>query len=104
IPLSIASEKIWAGLEEELQADMEIVQDGGFMVAETTEELNLLKNKYELEKRMGLNTELLTGSEARTIAPYLSEKVIGAAYCASEGHANPRHVTPQYAKRAQELG
>lgn len=104
IPLSITSEHVWKGLEEELQADMEVIQHGGFMVAETPEELELLKNKYELEKKWNLNTFLLTGDEARDLAPYLTKRVIGAAYCPSEGHANPRLVTPQFAKRASEWG
>ncbi|GAA0363421.1 NAD(P)/FAD-dependent oxidoreductase [Bacillus horti] len=104
IPMSITSEKMWQGLEEELQADMEVIQHGGFMVAETAEELELLKKKYELEKKWSLNTELLTGEEARGLAPYLSKRVIGAAFCPLEGHANPRLVTPQYAKRASEFG
>ena len=104
IPLSIASQKVWANLENELQADMEVIQHGGFMVAETEEELNLLKKKYELEKKWKLNTYLLSGDEAREIAPYLSKRIIGAAYCPDEGHANPRQVTPQYALRATEQG
>lgn len=104
IPLSNASEKLWGSLEHELDVDMEVVQHGGFMVAETKNELNLLKKKYELEKKWNLNTSLLTGDEAREIAPYLSKSIIGAAYCPSEGHANPRLVTPQFSKRASELG
>lgn len=104
IPMSVASGKVWRELEDELDADLEVVQDGGFMVAETEEELNLLKKKYELEKEWHLNTTLLTGDEARTIAPYLSKDIIGAAFCPDEGHANPRHVTLQFAKRAAEKG
>lgn len=104
IPMSIASEKVWRNLEEELGADMEVVQHGGFMVAETEEELHLLKKKYELEKKWNLNTTLLTGDEARAIAPYLSKSIKGAAFCPDEGHANPRHVTPQFAKRATKYG
>ncbi|GGP07789.1 NAD(P)/FAD-dependent oxidoreductase [Oceanobacillus neutriphilus] len=104
IPLSIESEKVWATLEQELQADMEVLQHGGFMVAETKEELELLKKKQDLENRWKLNTVLLTGDEARKIAPYLSKNIIAAAYCPIEGHANPRLVAPQFAKRAAEYG
>lgn len=104
IPMSIASEKIWRNLEKELQSDLEVIQHGGFMVAETKEELQLLKKKYELEKKWKLNTTLLTGDEARKIAPYLSNSIVGAAYCPDEGHANPRLVTPEFAKRASEYG
>lgn len=100
IPMSIASEKVWRNLEKELGADMEVVQHGGFMVAETEEEMHLLKKKYELEKKWNLNTTLLTGDETREMAPYLSKTIKGAAFCPDEGHANPRHVTLQFAKRA----
>lgn len=104
IPLSIASERMWASLEDELHADMEVIQHGGLMVAETVDELQVLKKKAELEKRWKLNTALLTGEEAREMAPYLSKRIIGAAYCPDEGHANPRLVTPQYARCAKENG
>src|SRR5690625_1655941 len=104
IPMSVESEKVWRALEDELDADLEVIQDGGFMVAETEEELALLKKKYELEKKWHLNTELLTGDEVRKIAPYLSKNIIGAAFCPDEGHANPRHVTLTYAQRAAEKG
>lgn len=104
IPLSIASQKVWRTLEDELQRNIGVHQNGGFMVAETEDELQLLKKKYELEKRWELNTTLLTGDEVRKIAPYLSDNVIGASYCPDEGHANPRLVTIQFAKRAQQLG
>lgn len=100
IPFSKASEAVWRGLEEELQMDLEVVQHGGLMVAETPEEWQLLKKKFELEKRLGLNTELLSKSETHEIAPYLSDKIVGAAYCPDEGHANPREVTPAFVKRA----
>ncbi|MFD1031711.1 NAD(P)/FAD-dependent oxidoreductase [Metaplanococcus flavidus] len=104
IPFSKASELVWRELETELQMDLEVVQHGGLMVAETTEEWQLLKKKFDLEKRLDLNTELLSKSETLRLAPYLSKSVVGAAYCPDEGHANPREVTPAFARRAIENG
>lgn len=104
VPFSRASEAVWRGLEKELQMDLEVVQHGGLMIAETPEEWQVLKRKFELEKRLGLNTELLSESETHRLAPYLSKSVIGAAFCPDEGHANPREVTPAFIKRAMENG
>ncbi|WP_027964678.1 NAD(P)/FAD-dependent oxidoreductase [Halalkalibacillus halophilus] len=104
IPLSIASETKWRHLESELGLDLEVVQHGGLMVAETAEEWKVLTKKFELEKKLGLNTELLSSYETHNLAPYLSEKVIGSAFCPEEGHANPRQVTPAFARKAIEKG
>lgn len=104
IPLSLASQTLWSELENELDADMEVVQHGGIMVAETDEEVALLRRKYDLERKWDLETELITGDEARKLAPYLSDQVKAACYCPAEGHANPRLVTPQFARKAREWG
>ena len=104
IPFSKAAEVVWRELENELQMDLEVVQHGGLMVAETTEEWMVLKRKFELEKRLNLNTELLSKSETLRLAPYLSKSVVGASYCPDEGHANPREVTPAFVRRAVENG
>ncbi|WP_019377574.1 NAD(P)/FAD-dependent oxidoreductase [Virgibacillus halodenitrificans] len=104
IPLSKESERMWAAVEDELDAKMDVAQHGGLMIAETDKEVEVLKQKYELEKELGLETELLSKDEARKIAPYLTESFKLASFCPTEGHANPRYIIPQYAKRAAENG
>jgi sarcosine oxidase, subunit beta len=104
IPISIMAQDLWSTLEQELQADMEVVQHGGLMLAETEEDVDKLKRKHRLEKELGLDSQLLTGEDARSIAPYLGANVLAAAYCPAEGHANPRVVTLEYAKKARESG
>lgn len=104
IPLNLLAIQEWARLETELDAPMDVALHGGLMLAETEADLALLKKKYALEKQWGLPTELLTAAEVREIAPYLSDKVIAAGYCAEEGHGNPRLVTPAFARAALRQG
>ena len=104
IPLHLDAERTWAGLSDELGEDVEVVQEGGLMLAETPVEVALLERKGRLERDGGLATEVITGDEARTIAPYLSKSVMAAGYCATEGHANPRLVAPAYARAAARHG
>jgi glycine/D-amino acid oxidase-like deaminating enzyme len=47
---------------------------------------------------------MLDGAELRRIAPYLSPEIRSASFCADEGHANPRWVTPAYAAAARAAG
>jgi glycine/D-amino acid oxidase-like deaminating enzyme len=74
------------------------------MVAETAEQLRLLRDKQRIEAAAGLETHVVEGDELRELAPYLAESVIGAAYCPDEGHVNPLLAAPLYARRAAEHG
>ena len=104
IPLVLDAVARWSDLEAELGEDLEIVQEGGFIVAETREEIELLEKKKDLESKWGLSTELLTGDEARRMAPYLSKTIQAAGYFSKEGHANPRLIAPALARAAMRLG
>lgn len=101
---SVEAYGLWKTLSDELGADVGLHQTGGWMVAETPEQLTLLHEKHLLEEEAGIHTEVLTGSELRDRAPYFSDRVIGATYCDLEGHANPLIVAPLYARRAKEHG
>ncbi|MHB1999984.1 MAG: NAD(P)/FAD-dependent oxidoreductase [Solirubrobacteraceae bacterium] len=105
LPLSVASQSEWARLPRQLGDDsLEIAQHGGLMVAETAEQMQMLDRKHELEREGGLVTELLDGEQSRAIAPYLSERIVGAGWCAQEGHANARAVTLAFARAAARAG
>jgi sarcosine oxidase, subunit beta len=104
LPLVLEAQTAWATLEEKLGEDIEVVQAGGLMCAETDAQVDVLRRKHELEQEWGLETELLGGDEVRAIAPYLAHSVRAAAYCGTEGHANPRLVGPAYARAAVRHG
>jgi glycine/D-amino acid oxidase-like deaminating enzyme/bacterioferritin-associated ferredoxin len=101
---SVEAYGLWKKLSAELGADIGLHQTGGWMVAETDEQLSLLHEKHVLEEEAGIHTEVLTGGRLRERAPYFSDRVIGATYCDLEGHANPLVVAPLYARRAIEHG
>ncbi|MBV7257492.1 FAD-binding oxidoreductase [Pacificimonas sp. WHA3] len=104
LPLNAFAIQLWQTLESELRADLEITMDGGLMLAVTDAEVALLKQKNALERSFGIDSELLTAAELRKLAPYLGEDVQMASYLAEEGHANPRLVTPAYARAAKRHG
>ncbi len=102
--LSLEAYSIWQKLGVELSGALDVHQTGGWMVAETPEQLQTLYDKHELETLAGIETEVLTGAALRARAPYLAEDLLGATYCPIEGHANPLVVSPLYALRATQLG
>lgn len=104
LPVNLQAIEDWSRLPQALQSDLELAMHGGLMVAETEAESDLLGRKCEVESRGGLPVRMLEGAELRRIAPYLSSETRCASYCAAEGHANPRFVTPAYAAAARAHG
>jgi sarcosine oxidase, subunit beta len=102
--LSLEAYAVWHGLADELDGPLDVHETGGWMVAETAEQLQILRDKYELEQLAGIATEVVVGDELRRRAPFLAEHLTGATYCPSEGHANPLLAAPLYALRAVQRG
>lgn len=101
---NLAAYEIWNALDEELDVPLGVHLTGGWMVAETEEQLRVLHEKRELEQQAGIITEVVTGAELRRRAPFLAPDLAGASYCPQEGHANPLIAAPAYALRAHQHG
>ena len=104
IPLMLESIRIWAGLEAELGCDLEVSIGGGILVAETEAQLRDVARKATIERAHGLTVEMLSHDDLRRLAPYVSERAVGGAFCPTEGKANPLKVTPAFARAAQRHG
>lgn len=104
IPLMLESIALWQELERELGCDFELSLPGGLLVAETAAQLRDVIRKAELEARHGLQTEILGRQELEAMAPYISRRMAGAAYCPREGKINPLIAAPALARAAAEAG
>jgi sarcosine oxidase, subunit beta len=104
LPLLAQAVDLWRSLPGMLRADLEVHTHGGVIAASTEHDLHLLERKVLLEKSVGIHAYMLTRSELRNLAPYLSERMVGGAFCPTEGKANPLLATPAFATAAQKLG
>src|SRR5262245_39409918 len=102
--LHVEASRLWRSIETDLSGDLGVRFGGGFFVAEDAEQLHRLREKARLEREIGLDTEVLSGAEARALAPCLGEAIIGADYCADEGHANPLLVGAAFLRAAARAG
>lgn len=96
--------ELWQGLSEELGEPLDVKLTGGLVVATTDEQMRQIARKAEIEATMGVETVVLGREELRLVAPYLTDKAIGAGFCAMEGKANPLRATFAFARRATERG
>ena len=104
LPLQRESARLWPEVAETLGADLEIVRTGGLMVAETREQMAKLARKAALEARFGTPVEVIGRDELRALAPRLSGRLVGAAYCAEEGKMSPLTAGPAVLEAALAAG
>ena len=75
---------------------------GGIMLAGTKERMDWLRMAKARGRYLGMELELISVSEAKTLFPMMDEKhFVGAMYDPIEGHVDPYGVTHAYAKSAQ---
>ncbi len=104
VPLMMEGNRIWRGLEEELQADLEWVQGGNLALAATPERLARFEEWLEVARQAGLATRLLSGAEVRALLPGVAREWLGGLYTASDGHAEPVRATRAFADAAARHG
>jgi len=63
-----------------------------------------IQRKVSIEREFGINAEMLNKTDLRQYAPYVSERMIGAAFYPDEGKANPLLAGPAFAAKAVALG
>ncbi|WP_320039970.1 FAD-binding oxidoreductase [uncultured Desulfobacter sp.] len=105
LPLAMYGvQNLWPHLSEELGTDVEYYQWGNLRLGKTDEHLEILQGLTDVAVSLGLDVKMISGEEVREICPHLSDEVIGASWCQSDGHANPLLTTLAFYNRANALG
>ena len=78
---------------------------GGVMMADSPERMDFLRMAHARGRYLGMETELITPSEAKAMFPLMDEShFVGALWDPVEGHLDPSGTTHAYAKAARMLG
>ena len=105
IRLAMESVNRYETLSEELGVDIEFIQGGYLILAETEAEREAQRKAVALQNELGLPSRLLTPREAKEVLPLLDETtIVSATYCPTDAHANPFRVVEGYLARARERG
>lgn len=96
--------ELWKQIDREQDGDLELKICGGIMLAESKADLVFLRRKVEVERRYGIDTEILSEAAVRKILPDVSNSIIGGAFCPEEGKLNPLLATPAIAAAACSAG
>jgi sarcosine oxidase subunit beta len=105
IKLSMESVNFFEHFEEETSHPADFHQCGYLILATTTEELEAFRENINLQRRLGVEVDLISPEDAREILPQLNiEDIVGAAYSPGDGYADPYSVVQGFASAARQMG
>ncbi|MDB6145683.1 MAG: Sarcosine oxidase beta subunit [Pseudomonas sp.] len=104
MPLSQRAHQLWDILPELIGIDGEYLRSGHLKLARSHEDMAALVAYAEASRGFGLGLQLLDHGELRRRFPWVGDVAVGASLCPDDGHANPRLVSPAFARAAQRAG
>lgn len=105
LPLARDAVKRWQELDRRLEARTSYRQEGNLRLARTETEMETVKALVEDQKTAGLDISFLAdGGAAREIVPALSQAVLAASWCPTDGHADPVATVNAYLRLAERQG
>lgn len=104
LPLARRAHEIWGELPSTIGIDGEYVRSGHLKLARTEKDMASLEAYRDGTRGFGMDLELLSRTELRRRFPWLGEAVVGGSLCPHDGHANPRLVSPAFARAAERAG
>jgi sarcosine oxidase subunit beta len=104
LPLALRARRIWDRLEERIGIDGEFVVSGHLRLARSEADLAGLEAYAQTAAQHGLSLQLMSGAAFRRRYPWLGAAAVGGSLCATDGHANPRLVSPAFARAAEQAG
>jgi sarcosine oxidase subunit beta len=105
VKLSIESIHTIEHFAEEVGYEIDFHQDGYLFLLSNQKDLDAFRRNSEMQRRLGVEVDLLSPEEAARLAPGLEiNGIIGATFCARDGIADPSGVTMGFAKAAQAAG
>ena len=104
IPLMIECNRMWRGLEAELEADIEWRLGGILYLASDDAKMAQYEAWLEHARPYQLDSRLVSGREAAELLPGMARAWPGGLHTPSDGHADPVKTTTAFAKAAARHG
>ena len=104
LALSQRAHEIWGRLPELIGTDGEYLRSGHLKIARSEADLASLEAYRERSRGFGMGLQMLSADMLRQHYPWLGARAVGGSFCPEDGHANPRLVSPAFARAALEMG
>ncbi len=105
VKLSLESLPMLECFKEEIGQDVNYRQCGYLLIATNEKDAAAFKHNVELQNRLGVQTQLLSGDEVRARLPLMRfEDAIAGTFHQKDGLVDPNSVVAGYVRAAQKLG
>lgn len=104
LPLSQRAHATWPRLQELIGIDGEFLRSGHLKLARSEADMAALEAYAAAVADQGLGLELIGHDGLRERFPWIGDGIVGASFCAGDGHANPRLVSAGFASAARRAG
>ena len=104
LPLTRRARKIWSDLPRLIGIDGEFVVGGHLRLGRSESDMAVIEQHCRATADHGLHFELLGRNAVMARFPWLGNVVQGGSFCAEDGQANPRVISPAFAEAARRAG
>ena len=105
VQLSLLSLPMLQRFEEELGQDIDLRWPGYLFLLDNEADLATFRRNVAMQNRLGVPSQIISHDEAKALAPLLiMDDILGAAWHAGDGLADPNGVVQGYAAGARRLG
>ena len=105
VKLSIESLPMIERFKEEIGQDVSYRQCGYLLVASNEKEVAMFKHNVEMQNKLGVKTQLLSGDEVRARLPLMKfDDALAGTFNQKDGTVDPNSVVMGYVTAAQKMG
>ncbi len=104
LPIAREAVRRWETLGEELDAEIHYRQNGNLRLAFSDAEIERIQQIMTDVTAAGVEIEWVDTAGAREIAPSLTDTIVGASFCPTDGHADNKRTVQAYAAAAKRQG
>jgi sarcosine oxidase subunit beta len=105
VKLSIESLPMIERFKEEIGQDVSYRQCGYLLVATNEKEVAMFKHNVEMQNKLGVPTQLLSGDEVRARLPLMKfDDALAGTFNQKDGTVDPNSVVMGYVTAAQKMG
>ena len=105
VRLSLESLPMIERFKDEIGQDVDYRQCGYLLIATNEKDATTFKHSVELQNRLGVQTQLLSGDEIRARLPLMKfEDALAGTFNQKDGIVDPNSVVTGYVSAAQKLG
>ncbi|MEW9123158.1 MAG: FAD-dependent oxidoreductase [Thermotaleaceae bacterium] len=104
LELAFESLEMYRTLSSELGVNLEFESHGGMILIETEQQLKVMEEFVEQQKKWGLEVEIIDKKMLRKKQPYVKESVIASTYSRKDAQVNPLKVMRGFMGKGRNLG